>query len=94
MFNFVSKWDEFFAQGAPQKSQQSQKSSQWTPGSPKRAPGPPKSLKITLLTSQSLENHLRTARFLHFCDQYFLTTGHEKIGKHNCKNANKKKYTF
>ena len=77
--------------GLPPKSQQSQKSSQWTPGSPKRAPGPLKSLKITRLTSQSLENQLRTARFLHFCDQYFLTTGLENIGKHNCQNANKKR---
>ena len=73
--------------GVPQKSQQSQKSSQWTPGSPKRAPGPLKSLKITFLTSQSLQNQLRTARFLHFRDQYFLTTGLEQLGKYNRQNA-------
>ena len=77
--------------GVPQKSQQSQKSSQWTPGSPKSAPRPLQSLKITLLTSQSLENQLRTVRFLHFRDQYFLTTGLEKIGQHNRQNANKKR---
>ena len=81
LFKFVSKWDEFFAQGAPQKSQQSQKSSQWTPGSLKRAAGPQKSLKITILTSQSLQNPLRTACFLHSCFQYFLTEGVEKNWK-------------
>ena len=40
LLKFLSKWDDFFVAGTPQKSQQSQKSSQWTPGSPKRAPGP------------------------------------------------------
>ena len=53
---------------------------------------PPTSLKITILTSQTLENPMRTARFLHSCFQHFLTTCLKKVlktGKLSCKLAQK-----
>ena len=54
----------------------------------------PRASKITENHTSDIpksKNHLRTACFLHFCDQYFLTTGLETIGTHNCQNANKKR---